>query len=352
MTIKDHQSSLQTEIDASYLYAQIASSEENIHIKEVFSELSKIENGHAKAMFASMQKKWLQVSLLWPSLRAKILNFIGKKLWYDYVIGTLLETEKSLALDEKRKKLKMKDTLSGEEDNHVKILQNLLEHKDVVTGEKLWKIEWKHKSIWGNALRAAVLGANDGLVSNMSLVMWIAWASSWWKEVLLAWLAGLLAWALSMALGEWISVKSSQELYERQMGLEMDEIEHNPEGEINELTLMKDKDKAHKILVKEELWFTSDELKWSAWEAAITSFFLFSIWAVIPVVPFFFLWWKAAIISSLLWSTVWLFIIWSAITLFTWKSVFFSGWRQVVFWLIAAAITYGIWTLLWVSIWW
>jgi vacuolar iron transporter family protein len=364
------QSSIQTEVDASYLYEQIAASEENIHIKTIFSELSDIEKNHALSMLKSMQKKWISISIPNPSIRAKILNTIGKYFWYDYVIWTLVDIEKSIATEDKKTKLKMQNPLSWNEDNHVKILENLLKHKDVVSGEKLGKVEWKHKSIWGNALRAAVLWANDGLVSNMSLVMWVAWATTWGQWVLLAGLAGLLAWALSMALWEWISVKSSQELYERQMDLEMDEIEHNPEWETRELTLiymakwiekqeakkiaeevMKDKEKAHEILVKEELWFTADELQGNAWEAAIASFFLFCVGAIIPVFPFFF-WsgWKIIILS--LWaSTIWLFLIGSAITLFTWKSIWYSWLRQVIFWLAAAAITYSIWTILWVSIW-
>ena len=109
--------------------------------------------------------------------------------------------------------------------------------------------------------------------------------------MLLAGMAGLLAGALSMALGEWISVKSSQELYENQMQLEMDELEHNPEGEERELALiymskgidttkakqmanevMKDKNQAHEVLVREELGINSEELKGSAMEAALASF--------------------------------------------------------------------------------
>jgi VIT1/CCC1 family predicted Fe2+/Mn2+ transporter len=83
-----------------------------------------------------------------------------------------------------------------------------------------------------------VLGGNDGLVSNFSLIMGVAGASIGQNEVLLTGLAGLLAGALSMALGEWISVKSSQELSENQMQLEMEELETNPEGEEKELALI------------------------------------------------------------------------------------------------------------------
>lgn len=115
---------------------------------------------------------------------------------------------------------------------HVSILRTILESEKKVTGAQLSKFESRHRSVGGNAIRAAVLGGNDGLVSNFSLIMGIAGATSGQEGVLLAGVAGLLAGALSMSLGEWISVKSSQELYENQMQIEMDELETNPEGEM------------------------------------------------------------------------------------------------------------------------
>jgi len=229
-------------------------------------------------------------------------------------------------------------------------------------GEQLGRIEGKHKSVGGNALRAAVLGANDGLVSNMSLVMGVAGATQGDQGV-------LLAGALSMALGEWISVKSSQELYERQMALEMTELETNPEGERKELALiymakgiseaeadrlstelMSDTGKAHAMLVKEELGINAEELQGSAWEAAITSFFLFAIGAILPVLPFFWLGGMQAIAISVGLSAIGLFVIGSAITLFTGRSIWFSGMRQVLFGLAAAAVTFGIGKLIGVNV--
>jgi vacuolar iron transporter family protein len=195
----------------------------------------------------------------------------------------------------------------------------------------------------------------------MSLVMGVAGATNGGSSVLLAGLAGLLAGALSMALGEWISVKSSQELYERQMALEMLEIETNPQGELRELALiyiakglpeeqahqmaseaMTDPKRAHEILVKEELGINREELQGSAWEAAIASFLLFAVGAILPVIPFFYTAGSSAIMQSLVFSTLGLFIIGAAITLFTGKSVWFSGFRQVLFGLAAAAITFFI----------
>ena len=89
-----------------------------------------------------------------------------------------------------------------------------------------------------NWLRAAVLGANDGLVSNFSLVMGVAGASAGGAPVLVAGLAGLLAGSLSMALGEWLSVQSARELYASQIATEADELAMFPEEEEEELRLI------------------------------------------------------------------------------------------------------------------
>lgn len=358
---------IQTEIDASFLYKVLADHEEDEHVAHVFYQMSEIELSHA---IAFMEKNNLDTSKLPPpSKRAKTLRFIGKVLGYDYVLGVLLDTEKSISYSILSARKKTKTTASISDTAHVTILKNILNSTSSISGSSLARFEKRHRSVGGNALRAAVMGGNDGLVSNFSLIMGVAGATSGQKEVLLAGLAGLLAGALSMALGEWISVKSSQELYENQMQLEMEELETNPEGEEKELALiyyskgipeeqakqmakevMTDIDKAHEILVKEELGINPDDLKGSAMEAAIASFILFAFGAVIPVIPFFFFGgYKAVIISTIL-SAMGLFVIGASITLFTGKSVWYSGFRQVLFGLIAAAITFGIGSLIGISI--
>ena len=158
-----------------------------------------------------------QAALPGPSIQAKTLNLIGKIFGYNYVLGALMDTEKGLSDSIVSIKKKNNIAISGHETNHVIILRSLLEKEAKVTGSNLAKFESRHRSVGGNALRAAVLGGNDGLVSNFSLVMGIAGATDGQTGVLLAGIAGLLAGALSMALGEWISVKSSQELHENQM---------------------------------------------------------------------------------------------------------------------------------------
>jgi predicted membrane protein (TIGR00267 family) len=358
---------IQTEIDACFLYQKLADHETDITISSVYRQMSEIEKSHAMA-FAKKANVSLE-NLIQPSWRARTLNIIGKIFGYDYVLGAMMDTEKSISTAIISTKKKNKQEITGTETNHVKILRSILEKEKSVTGTHLSKFESQHRSVGGNAIRAAVLGGNDGLVSNFGLVMGIAGATAGQQGVLLAGLAGLLAGALSMALGEWISVKSSQELYENQMQLEMDELETNPEGERQELALiyiakgipeekahqmameiMKDKNNAHKLLVKEELGINAEELKGSAIEAAIYSFVLFSIGAIIPVLPFIFTSGIRAIIISVSLSASGLFLIGAAITLFTGKNVWYSGFRQVIFGLLAAAVTFAIGHLIGVSV--
>lgn len=358
---------IQTEVDAGFLYKVLADHEEDPLVAQVFHTMSEIEQGHAMAF---LKKKGLDASQMpLPSGRAKTLKLIGKVLGYDYVLGVLLDTEKSISTAILQAREKTKTPVAVADTSHVTILKNILYQSTDISASNLARFEKRHRSVGGNALRAAVLGGNDGLVSNFSLVMGIAGATSGRSEILLTGLAGLLAGALSMALGEWISVQSSKELFENQMQLEMEELETNPEGEERELSLiyiskgipeeqaklmardiMSDKSKAHGVLVKEELGINAEDLKGSAMEAAITSFLLFAVGAIIPVLPFFFLTGFQAVIGSAILSAGGLFLIGAAITLFTGKNVWYSGFRQVLFGLIAAAITFGIGKIIGVSI--
>ncbi|MGL2967145.1 VIT1/CCC1 transporter family protein [Flavobacterium sp. XGLA_31] len=359
--------SIQTEVDASYLYKVLGDNEEDENVANVFHQMSAIEHSHALAFLAKNNMDESQLPS--PSGRAKVLHFIGKTIGYDYILGVLLDTEKSISAGvlNARKQTKTKASLS--DTAHVTILKNILSNDTKVSGPSLARFEKRHRSVGGNALRAAVLGGNDGLVSNFSLVMGIAGATSGKEEVLLTGIAGLLAGALSMALGEWVSVKSSQELYENQMQLEKEELETNPEGEERELALiymtkgipevqakqmahdiMQNKADAHEMLIKEELGINPEDLKGSAMEAAVASFLFFAMGAILPVIPFFFWGGMKAVVISTVMSGFGLFLIGSSITLFTGKSVWYSGFRQVLFGLMAAGITFGIGKLIGVSI--
>ena len=210
-------------------------------------------------------------------------------------------------------------------------------------------------------MRAAVLGANDGLLSNFSLVMGVAGAALSPQTILITGLAGLLAGAGSMAMGEWISVQSSRELYERQISVEAEELRTIPDEEEEELALIyiakgvpeeqarqmasrmvSDERTALDTLAREELGIDPEELGGSAWTAALTSFVLFAVGAIVPVVPFVLLSGARAVTLSVVLSTLALFGIGALITLLTGRSVLYSGTRQVVVGLAAAALTYGV----------
>lgn len=365
--MKNVAGSVQTEIDAAYLYGRLAEVEEDETVAGVFRQMSEIERGHAEAFAA---KAGLPAAVLGrPSGRARVLDRIGKIFGYDYVLGVLMDTEKSISNAIIATKQRERLPLDGSELNHVRILRSLLDSEKNLNPTQLTRFEKRRRTVGGNAIRAAVLGGNDGLVSNFSLVMGVAGATEGQQGVLITGLAGLLAGALSMALGEWISVTSSKELYENQMALEMEELETNPEGERRELVLifmakgipqpqaermagelMQDKTRAHALLVKEELGINSEDLSGSAMEAAVSSFILFAIGAIIPVFPFLFFSGLKAVALSVVASGLGLFGIGAAITLFTGRSVWASGLRQVLFGLMAAAITFGIGRLIGVSV--
>lgn len=358
---------IQTEVDAAYLYRILSENEKDPQVAEIFRKMAEIEMSHAVA-FTNKSGSG-SATLPPPSFRAKTLHAIGKTFGYDYILGVLLDTEKSISSEIGKARRASGSKASITDSAHVQILKNIMQHSPQLTMEQYSRFERQHKSIGGNALRAAVLGGNDGLVSNFSLVMGVAGATGGQKEILLTGVAGLLAGALSMALGEWISVKSSQELYENQIQLEKDELEHNPEGEEKELALIyaskgipmdqaaemarktiADPRTAQEVLVREELGINPEELKSSAMEAAVTSFLLFAVGAIIPVIPYFFSSGIKAILISASLSTIGLFLIGAAITLFTGRNVWYSGFRQVLFGLLAAAITFGIGKLIGVSI--
>jgi VIT1/CCC1 family predicted Fe2+/Mn2+ transporter len=172
-----------------------------------------------------------------------------------------------------------------------------------------------------------------------------------------------------MALGEWLSVSTTRESYQRQIKTEADELEQVPEEEEEELALIyqakglpedqakglaqrliANKETALDTLVREELGIDPDELGGSAWAAAGTSFLLFAIGAVFPVAPYFALAGLPAVIASLAASGLALFLIGAGTSLFTGLGVLFSGLRQVLVGFAAAGVTYGIGKLIGVAV--
>ena len=226
----------------------------------------------------------------------------------------------------------------------------------------------RHKGMGGGNLRAAVFGVNDGLVSNASLLMGVAGAGATGAAALTAGVAGLLAGALSMAAGEYISVRSQREMFEYQIGLEREELEEYPEEEAEELALIyaargmdlaKAREVAHTLiqnpehaldaLAREELGLNPDDLG-SPWGAAGFSFLAFSGGAALPLIPFLLgrpVIMAAATAASL--TGVALFGVGMVLSLFTGRNAFLGGLRMLGIGAAAGAITFGIGHLLGVA---
>jgi VIT1/CCC1 family predicted Fe2+/Mn2+ transporter len=365
---KFYLSSLEDERNSVYLYGVLADLEQNPKIAEIYRRLSATEAGHALAWVEKLNEAGVNVAAFKPGGRARLLAWLARRLGPAVVLPTLsaMEDEGTLGYSQPVGDKGMAAT----EQSHARLLHTIQQSgRGGMEGGLLAQLEGRHRTAGGNALRAAVLGANDGLVSNFSLVMGVAGAEVATQTILLTGIAGLLAGAISMALGEWISVQSSRELYEKQIRTEQREILQAPEEEAEELALiyqsrgmdegsarqlagqiMSNQETALNALVRDELGIDPKELGGSAWEAAITSFLLFAIGAIIPVIPYFFTGGMSAVLVSAVLSAMGLFLIGAAITLFTGRSVLYSGVRQMVFGLAAAAVTYLIGRLIGVNL--
>lgn len=369
LDIVRYQANLQKEIDGASLYRVLAELEKQPKLVEVYNRLADSEDRHAQVWRKKISSAGGKVFLQNPTWRAKVLGFLAKRFGAQFVLPTINSNETADSNSYSTQPETETSQLANEEKSHARVLSEALKISGGLTGGTVARIEGRHRAGGGNALRAAVLGANDGLVSILSLVMGVAGANLSSNEVLIAGLAGLLAGAGSMALGEWLSVQSSRELYAHQIKIEAEEIENAPEEEQEELSLiyqskglpedraremashmMADKTNILDTLAREELGIDPDELGGSAWEAAFTSFLLFAVGAIFPIISFVFLSGTKAIIASLAISGLGLFLVGALITLMTGQKVLYSGFRQVLVGLAAAALTFGLGRLIGVSI--
>lgn len=367
--IRLYQQNLREERNSKALYESMAAAESNPAVAEIYRRLAETEGKHA----AVWEKKLTEADAAVPQdsmdWRTRALRWLARRFGPSIVLPTLATIEQGAGSGYGSQTGPEVAGMAAQENSHARIFGALARTSGGMEGRAVAKLEGRHRSTGGNALRAGVLGANDGLVSCFSLVMGVAGAEMSSKSILVTGLAGLLAGAISMALGEWLSVQSSRELYGHQMDIEKAELESAPEEEAEELALIYQakgiapdeakrladrliSDPAHALdtLAREELGIDPDELGGSAWEAAFTSFLLFAAGAIIPVCPYFFTGGMKAVACSAVFSAVGLFGIGAAITLVTGKPVLWSGFRQVLFGIAAAAVTFGIGHLIGVQI--
>lgn len=360
--IERWRANLRAEVDGEFVYRAMAANAGDGRLEELYGRMADAEARHAdlwRGQLRAAGARWIMA----PSWRARTLAFVARRLGAGMVAPTVASQEREGRTMYDNQPEAVGTSLAEDERSHARLLHGIT---GGASGAMLARFEGRHRGMSGNALRAAVLGANDGLVSNFSLVMGVAGATSASDAVIIAGVAGLLAGSLSMALGEWLSVQSSRELYANQIAIEREELAAFPEEEEEELRLIYEgkgfdpedaRRLAHRILsgdpavaldtmAREELGIDPDELGGSAWTAAITSFALFGLGALVPLAPFLLLTGTAAILVSAVASGAALFLLGAAITLMTGRHPMKAGLRQLGFGLAAAAITYAIGTLL------
>jgi len=362
---------LQDEVDSAAIYEAMAEREPAPELAELYRRLGEVETRHARFWEGRLRDAGAPVPALTPTSRARVLRFLARRFGPRLVlptVATLEELDQHVYDDQAET---ASTPMRAQERSHARLLAVLAGPGGRgMAGPTIARLEGRHRgAVGGNALRAAVLGANDGLTSNLSLVMGVAGAQLQNRAIVITGLAGLLAGSCSMAIGEYVSVQSARELAQRQIGVEAAEIDEAPEEEAEELALiyeakglapgeaqavaarmMSDRSTALETLTREELGLDPDVLTGSPYVAAATSFLLFAAGAIVPLIAFLVTSGTLAVVLSILSAALGLVVIGAAITLLTGRSALFSGTRQLLLGLLAATVTFGIGRLIGVSV--
>jgi VIT1/CCC1 family predicted Fe2+/Mn2+ transporter len=355
---------LQEEVDGLFIYRTLHEIEDDEDLKDVYGRLVESEQRHLILWQQEIEKAGATATIGKPSVRARILMRLARTFGADLVLPVIKNFESGAEAMYRGDAVAEAAGLVDDERDHARVFALLASPRNGVKGSLIGRIESRHRTLGGgNALRAAVLGASDGLVSNLALVMGVAGANPGPDTVVLAGIAGMLAGASSMAMGEWISVTTAIEAAQAQIAEEREEIRLMPEAEAEELALiyqakgmrrseaealakavMADPEQALATLAREELGVVPEDLG-SGMTAAVTSFVLFGLGALLPVLPYFFTTGFMALALSALLSGVGLFLLGAGMTLITGRNPWFAALRQLGLGAAAAALTYAVGSL-------
>jgi VIT1/CCC1 family predicted Fe2+/Mn2+ transporter len=354
---------LKGELETAALYEAMAGEEADSERADVFRKLAQAEMRHASRW---AEKLGMDPATLVPArgrLRLRLLRWSARRFGTNRLVPLLLRGESkeisAYSLDPEAR------DLVQEERSHGRTLRRLAGSQDPV--EAIRAENERYGGTSGN-LRAAVLGVNDGLVSNFSLVMGVAGGTGDPDIVLLAGVAGLMAGAFSMAAGEYVSVRSQRDVYEHQMRLERAEIEMWPEEEEEELILiyqakglsqgeahliakrvMADPKVALDTMAREELGLNPSGLG-SPWGACFSSFAAFVTGALVPILPYIFGAETLAVLLSAILSAGALLSVGGVMAWLTDRSAIWGALRMVLAGGAAAAVTFGVGSLIGTSL--
>jgi vacuolar iron transporter family protein len=300
---------LADERDGLALYQGLAKLERDPQRSKLFHELAEGERRHVSFWERKLAATRVTVPPERPSTRVRALLWFARRLGINAVLPMVIRSEALGAARYARQPGDLSRLVADEQD-HQAALERLRGREPPVVGTRIVQREGWHRSGRAGSLRAAVFGMNDGLVSNVSLILGVAAAGTSQNTVLLSGLAGLFAGAFSMAVGEYVSVASQRDYLRWQVRMEARELAEAPEEEQAELTelfaakgiprdkagemaaeIMKNPASALDTLVREELGLDPADLG-SPTAAALSSFVTFAVGAVLPLLPF--IWWAGA----------------------------------------------------------
>ena len=358
-SVKRWRELLASERDAAALYSRLADAETGER-QQIFRELSAIEREHAAHWEGKLRSAGAEVPAPGrPSLRTRLLGAAAGRLSTQAVLPLIERAERADAgmYDNEPDAL---PEMAADERSHARTIAHLVDGGKPDPVKQIARRERWHRGDRSGALRAGVFGISDGLVSNTALVMGFAGSGVSRTVTLLAGVAGLLAGSFSMAAGEYISMSSQREMYEREISLERAELEEKPEEERAELvliyrakglsrpdaerlagTIMADREVALDTLAREELGLDPDQLG-SPWVAAVSSLLAFAAGAFVVVVPFLAGSGTAALATAIGLALAGMFAVGATIGALNGRSAVRMGLRQMIVGALAAAVTYGV----------
>ena len=358
---------LASEREAATLYDTLAHTAAGERA-EILRELADVERRHAAHWEERLRSAGESVPPpQGPALRTRMLTTTARRLSIDAVLPLIERAEKSDAgvYDADPDAA---EGMAEDERSHARALAAMRaggnQPAAVDPRSRIARRESWHRGDRSGALRAAIFGISDGLVSNTALVMGFAGSGASRSTVLLAGVAGLLAGSFSMAAGEYVSMAGQREMFEREIALERSELEEKPEEELEELVLiyrakglptaqareiaeriMSDREVALDTLAREELGLDPDELG-SPWSAAISSLVAFAIGALVVVLPYLVAGGSAAFVTAVVLALVAMAVVGASIGVLNGRSPVRSALRQVVVGALAAGVTYGVGSLI------
>jgi len=357
--VKQYREYLNAELEAAAIYGALADTEENDDRAQVFRDLVSAEMRHARRWAEKLGIDGATLQPADPGLKVKTLQWAARRFGTSRVLPVLLRLE-AKEVDAYAADPEATDLVS-EERGHSRVLEKMTGPGRGVTD--------------GGRLRAAVLGVNDGLVSNFSLVMGVAGGTASAaggggdpEFILLAGVAGLFAGAFSMASGEYISMRSQRDILEHEMSKEAIELQEWPEEEEEELALiyqakglsreeashlakriMLDPKVALDTMAREELGLDPAQLG-SPWGASSTSFVAFVAGAVVPIVPYIFDAGALALVLSATFSAVALAGVGGMLGAMSGRNAAWGGLRMLLAGGAAAAVTFTVGSLIGISV--